>query len=89
MAVLVPVVAVVVYTSYQVSDFECEVCITIEGRQACRRVTAKTEQEGMRGATDNACAFLASGVTETMRCTHTEPTKVACRSLKESEPVSQ
>ena len=30
--VLLPIVAVVVYSSFQVSDFECEVCIAFEGR---------------------------------------------------------
>ena len=82
--VLVPVVAVVVYTSFQVSDFKCEVCLTFEGRSACRTVNAKTESEGRRAAVDNTCAQLASGVTDTMRCTRTEPTRASCRRLRTS-----
>ena len=81
LAVLLPVAAVVVYNSFQVSDYECTVCITFFGREACRSVNAKTEKEGVAAAIDNACALLASGVTETMRCQRTTPTSASCRSL--------
>ena len=81
LAVLVPIVGYVVYSSFHVSDFECEVCITFEGRQTCRTVTGKTELEGLRSATDNACALLASGVTDSLRCQRTQPTKASCRPL--------
>lgn len=82
---LVPVAAVVVYSSFQVSDYECEVCIRFEGQEVCRTVTGKTEEEGIRSATDNACALLTSGVTDTLRCTRTMPTKAECRSLIEQD----
>jgi hypothetical protein len=81
LAVLGPVVAAVIYNSFQVSDYECSVCITFFGRESCRTVNAKTEKEGIAAAIDNACATLASGVTETMRCQRTTPTKASCRSL--------
>lgn len=80
-AVLIPVIGFVVYSSFQVSDYECEVCIRFEGREACRTVTAQSEGEGLRSAIDNACALLASGVTDTMRCSRTDPAKAACRRL--------
>lgn len=85
-AVLGPVVAVVVWSSFQVSDYECEVCVVFDGREACRTVTAKTEEEGLRGATDNACAQLTSGVTNSLRCTNNRPTRAACRSLAGTAP---
>ena len=81
LAVLVPVVAVVVYSSFHVSEFECEVCITFEGRNGCRTVKAATQTEALRGAVDNTCAQLASGVTDSMRCSRTEPSKAQCRPL--------
>ena len=80
-AVLVPVAAVVIYSSFQVSEYECEVCMSFAGRDVCRTVSAQTEAEGLRGAIDNACALLASGVTETMRCSRTRPNKATCRNL--------
>jgi hypothetical protein len=79
--VLLPIAAVVVYSSFQVSEFECEVCIAFEGRSSCRTVTGQTEQEGLRTGVDNACALLASGVTDSLRCQRTMPTKAVCRRL--------
>lgn len=81
LAVLVPIVATVVYSSLHVSDFECEVCIAFAGREACRTVKAKTQEEARRGAITNTCALISSGVTDTLRCERTRPGKVACRPL--------
>jgi hypothetical protein len=81
LAVLLPIAAVVIHGSFQVSDFECEVCIAFEGNATCRTVTGKTEIEGLRTGIDNACALLASGVTDSLRCARTTPTKATCRPL--------
>lgn len=78
-AVLLPVIGYVVYSSFHVNEFECELCITFAGRQACRTVAAKTEEESMRGALTNACALLSSGVTDTLKCERTQPDKIECR----------
>jgi len=81
LAVLLPIVASVIYSSFQISDVECEVCLAFGGREMCRTVKGATEAEAMRGATDNACALLAGGVTDTMRCARTRPTRASCRPL--------
>lgn len=81
LAVLVPVVVFVVYTSFQISDVECEVCIAFGGREVCRTVTGANEEDALRAAIDNACALLAAGVTDTMRCSRTRPTRAGCRAL--------
>ena len=78
-AVLVPIAVVVVYSSFSVSRYECEVCIAFRGREACRAVAGATEDEALRSAIDNACAQLAAGVTDTLRCSRTQPAKVECR----------
>lgn len=77
-AILAPVVAVVVYSSFHVSQVECEVCIDFEGNSSCRTVSAATKEEALRGAVDNTCAQISSGVTDTMRCARTRPTKAEC-----------
>jgi len=76
---LVPVVAFVIYASLQVNKYACEVCISFQGRETCRTVIAKTRKEALRGATDNACALLSSGVTDTLRCARTVPRRAECR----------
>ncbi|MGD9764319.1 MAG: hypothetical protein AB7V27_11435 [Candidatus Binatia bacterium] len=75
------IVIVVVYSSFQVSDFECEVCMTFAGGEVCRKATGTNEAEGLRTAVDNACALLASGMTESLRCQRTAPTSATCRAL--------
>jgi hypothetical protein len=56
----------------------CEVCIRFDGRDACRAVDGANEDEARRAAITNACALLASGVTQTMACERTPPTRVSC-----------
>ena len=80
-AVLLPIVAVVVYSSFQVSEYECDVCIEFRGLEACRTVKAKTREEARRGAIDNACALISSGVTDTLACSRTPPRKLECRRI--------
>jgi hypothetical protein len=81
LVVLAPIFGFVVWSSFQVSEFECEVCITFEGNDVCRTVTGQTELEGLRTGIDNACALLASGVTDSLRCQRTPPRKAGCRPL--------
>ncbi len=59
-------------------EVRCEVCVTYEGRVACREASGRTAEEAQRTATDNACAFLASGMTQTVQCTGRTPTRVTC-----------
>ncbi|MGH7896049.1 MAG: hypothetical protein ACREQL_15360 [Candidatus Binatia bacterium] len=73
------IVAIVVYTSFQVGGVRCEVCITFEGREACRAVDGTTEGEARQAAINNTCAQLASGVTRTMACERTTPTRQSCQ----------
>jgi len=42
-------------------------------------VGGATEREALLAARTNACALLASGVTNTMACERTDPTSTACR----------
>jgi hypothetical protein len=75
---LAAIIGVVVYTSFQVGGVRCEVCITFEGREACRAVDGTDEGETRRAAVTNACAQLASGVTRTIACEGTTPTREHC-----------
>lgn len=78
LAVLAPIVAFVVYSSFQVSVVECRVCVRYDGREMCRAASAATRDEALRSAADNACALLASGMTETLRCHGGEPLSSEC-----------
>lgn len=57
---------------------ECEACVTFAGRTACRTAAGRNEDEAKRTAVENACAFLASGMTEVVSCTTASPATFRC-----------
>ncbi len=73
--------AVVVYRSFQIAGYQCEVCITFRGNSVCRTVEGARESDAHMAAITNVCAGLASGVTDSMACERTEPTRVQCAAL--------
>jgi hypothetical protein len=79
-AVLLGLIGFVVWSSLRAGRVRCEVCIDFGGRQACRAVDGDTESAARMSAINNACAFLASGVTQVMACERTPPTKADCGS---------
>lgn len=58
---------------------ECEVCVTFEGRSACRTALGPDQDEAADAARRNACALLTGGVTEAFACGRVAPTSVDCR----------
>ncbi len=73
--------AFVIYRSLHVAGYQCTVCIDFRGQSACRKVEGPTEQDARAGATNNACALLASGVTDSIACERTPPTKIECTAI--------
>ena len=71
-------VAALVLATQQEAAVECEVCMVYAGREACRKGSGRDEASALRGATSNACAVLASGVTRGMECDRTPPRSVSC-----------
>jgi hypothetical protein len=67
---------VIVYSTMNLSQNRVEVCMTFKGQTVCRIASATTREFALRTATSNACGDLASGVTESMACAQTEPSKV-------------
>jgi hypothetical protein len=75
-AFVVLVVGFVVVSTFQGKRVRCRVCIAFNGRRDCRTASAANRMEAQRTATDNACAQLSSGVTETGQCENTPPESV-------------
>ena len=73
---IVLLLGVLVYSTLSLARFECEVCMTFNGWSACRVAAGATREEAIRTASDNACAFLASGRTDSMACGRTPPTSI-------------
>jgi len=75
-AFVILVVGFVVMTTFQGQRVRCNVCIVFNGRRDCRTASAANRQEAQRTAITNACAQLASGVTESGQCENTPPESV-------------
>ncbi len=75
-AFAIVVVAFVVFSTFRQDLVRCEVCITFKGNRDCRVASATTQEGAVRAATSNACAQLASGVSETTQCEATRPDSV-------------
>ena len=70
------VLVYIVYSSMSQAGHRVEVCITFNGRSNCRTASGATEEFARRTATSNACAELASGVTDSIGCENTPPTSI-------------
>jgi hypothetical protein len=72
-AFAVIVIGAVAYSSFHGHSFRCRVCITFNGATDCRTASAATREEAQRSATTTACAQLAGGVSDSIRCENTPP----------------
>lgn len=70
------ILAVVAFSTMNLSQHRVEVCVAFGGRTNCRTASGSSEQFALRTATTNACADVASGVTDSIACENAPPTKV-------------
>jgi hypothetical protein len=73
---LLVVIGVVVYSSMNLAAHRVEVCVSFRGVPACRTASGYTEEFALRTATSNACAQVASGVTDSIACEQAKPVKI-------------
>jgi hypothetical protein len=72
---VVVVLGVIVYSSMNLSKFKVEVCMTFNGRSTCKTAVGTTQEETLQTAITNACGELAGGVTDSIACERTPPSK--------------
>jgi hypothetical protein len=70
------VVAALIRSTMNLAQYRVEVCMDYQGRSSCRTAAGSTEEFALRSATDNACALIATGVTDSMACDRTPPRSV-------------
>jgi len=70
------VVFALIRSTMNLAQYRVEVCMDYQGRSSCRVAAGSTEEFALRSATDNACALIATGVTDTMACTRSAPRSV-------------
>ena len=71
-------VAVLVWTTLRGSEASCEVCMRVEGRQACMAVAAPTREEAVSQGRNNACGVLTEGMAAELACQRAVPASVTC-----------
>ncbi len=76
---VVLVVGLVISTTFQGERVRVEVCMVFRGHRDCRTAQARNQQDALRTAVTNACAQLASGVTDSGQCENTPPESVTWR----------
>lgn len=75
-AFVVVVLAVILYSTMNLAAHRVEVCMQYRGLTNCRIASGSTREFALRSATTNACAGVASGVTDSIACEQSAPTKV-------------
>jgi hypothetical protein len=71
-------ITLVIYMSFHSTKVECEVCVTFQGQTNCGKASSETREGAVRSAVTAACATIAGGMTETIRCDNTPPDRTTC-----------
>jgi len=69
-------IGLIVYSTMGTAANRVEVCMQYEDRNACRTASGSTKDFALLTAISNACAQIVSGVTDTIKCEHTDPARV-------------
>jgi len=69
-------IALIAYSSLGMASHRVEVCMEFNGGKSCRTASGSTEAFALRTAISNACAGVASGVTDSIACEQKAPSKV-------------
>jgi hypothetical protein len=73
---ILALIGLIAFSTFGGPRYRVRVCMSYAGRSSCKTVSAKNDVSAVRSATENACADIASGVTDTMRCQQSEPQSI-------------
>jgi hypothetical protein len=72
----IAIIGAIIYTTFGNQGFRVEVCMSYQGRKACRIASASAEAAALRTATGNACALISNGSFDSARCENGQPESV-------------
>ena len=75
-ALVVALIGLIAYATLSGPRYRVKVCMTFAGRSTCKTVSGKSDDSALRSAITNACADIASGVTEVMGCEQSQPRSI-------------
>jgi hypothetical protein len=76
---VVAVLAWIIYSSMGTQAYSCEACVEFNGQTQCRSAAGATREEALKTATSVACATLAHGMEQSIRCEQTPPKSINCK----------
>lgn len=68
--------ALMTYGMFSLRKHRVEVCMTWNGRTECAKAAGSTQAEATRTAIDKVCALISGGMTDSMNCSHSTPTRI-------------
>jgi hypothetical protein len=78
-AVIVGFLLFVVIGSMTRVQRTCELCVEFNGQTQCRTGAGATDDEARDAAQTAACAVMAAGMDESIKCQNTRPKSTQCR----------
>ena len=81
LAVMVPFMAIVVWSTVSDVETECEVCLTFGTEQVCRTGRGANEVAALQAAQESVCGGNTSGMAEIILCRNATPDRATCWAL--------
>ena len=69
-------VGLLIYLTLGLRKNRVEICMSYQGRTNCAIASAESKEQAQRTATSNACATIASGMTDSLACERSNPVSV-------------
>jgi hypothetical protein len=70
------VLAVIVWSSFNMSQVRIKACMQYDGRTNCATASGSTREFATRAAISTACATISGGVTGTIGCEGSKPVSI-------------
>jgi len=68
----------VIWSAFEATRVQCEICVDYKGRKACSTAQAADVHQAEAQALSGACSQVTGGVTETLECDRTPPASRQC-----------
>ncbi len=75
-ALVFVILGVIIYSTMNLAAHSVEACMTFQRQTNCRKASGTTVDFATRTAIQNACATIASGVTDSIACEQSQPAKL-------------
>ena len=63
------------------SKYQCEICIRYKDTDVCQEVKGMDKKDTIMVGISTACGAVANGMTESIDCQNTPPTKMECKEI--------